>query len=149
MAQRKRALVTGGATGIGRAAVLHLARAGFDVVLNYRSSEARAREVAAEAERLGARALLLPGDVAPSRIIKGPQTRLTYPVGVFVDSKNKEVWVSNIGNSTATVYPLMANGDVPPLRMIRSAEENKESLRFGKTTALVYDSKREEILVPN
>jgi DNA-binding beta-propeller fold protein YncE len=89
------------------------------------------------------------GDVAPSRVIKGPNTRLTYPVGVFVDSKNKEVWASNIGNSTATVYPLMANGDVPPLRTIRSAEENKESLRFGKTTALVYDSKREEILVPN
>ena len=34
---RKTALVTGGATGIGRAAVLHLSRAGFDVALNYRS----------------------------------------------------------------------------------------------------------------
>jgi 6-phosphogluconolactonase (cycloisomerase 2 family) len=89
------------------------------------------------------------GDVAPARVIKGAKTRLTYPLGVFVDSKNKEVWAANLGNSSATVYPLMANGDVAPLRTIRSAEENKQSLKFGKTEALTYDSKREQLLVPN
>jgi hypothetical protein len=68
---------------------------------------------------------------------------------VFVDAKNKEVWASNLGNSSATVYPLGANGDVAPLRTIRSAERDKASLRFGKTQALAYDSKREQILVPN
>jgi len=35
MASRQAALVTGGATGIGRAAVLALARAGYDVCINY------------------------------------------------------------------------------------------------------------------
>jgi hypothetical protein len=89
------------------------------------------------------------GDTAPVRAIKGQATKLTYPVGVYVDSKNKEVWATNIGNSTATVYPLMANGDVAPLRTIRSAEEDKQSLRFGKTQALAYDSNREQVLVPN
>lgn len=89
------------------------------------------------------------GDVAPSRVIKGPKTHLSYPAGVFVDAKNKELWASNIGNSSATVYPLDASGDVSPLRIIRGAEENKQSLRFGKTEAVIYDSKREEILVPN
>jgi 6-phosphogluconolactonase (cycloisomerase 2 family) len=89
------------------------------------------------------------GDVAPSRMIKGTHTGLSYPVGVFVDSKNKEVWASNIGNSTATVYALAAKGDVAPLRIIRSAEEGKQSLRFGKTQALAYDSIREQVLVPN
>jgi 6-phosphogluconolactonase (cycloisomerase 2 family) len=89
------------------------------------------------------------GDVAPSRVIKGAKTHLSYPTGVFVDTKNKEVWASNLGSASATVYPLMANGDVAPLRTIRSAEANKASLRFGKTQALAYDSKREEVLVPN
>jgi 6-phosphogluconolactonase (cycloisomerase 2 family) len=89
------------------------------------------------------------GDVAPTRVIKGSKTHLSYPAGVFVDAKNKEVWASNLGNSSATVYPLMANGDVAPLRIIRGAEENKQSLRFGKTEALAYDSKREQLLVPN
>jgi hypothetical protein len=89
------------------------------------------------------------GDVAPTRVIKGAKTGISYPTGVFVDAKNKEVWVSNLGNSSATVYPVMASGDVAPSRIIRSAEENKASLRFGKTQALVYDPIREEILVPN
>jgi 3-oxoacyl-[acyl-carrier protein] reductase len=64
MDRRKRALVTGGATGIGRAAVLNLARAGFDVALNYRTSADAARKTAAEAEQAGAKVLLLAGDVA-------------------------------------------------------------------------------------
>jgi DNA-binding beta-propeller fold protein YncE len=89
------------------------------------------------------------GDAAPARVIKGPKTHLSYPAGVFVDARNKEVWASNLGNSSATVYPLMANGDVAPLRMIRGADENKQSLKFGKTEALAYDSKREQLLVPN
>jgi DNA-binding beta-propeller fold protein YncE len=89
------------------------------------------------------------GDVAPARVVKGPRTHLSYPAGVFVDARNKELWASNLGNSTATVYPLTSDGDVAPLRMIRGAEENKQSLKFGKTEALAYDSKREQILVPN
>ena len=64
MSSRKAALVTGGATGIGRSAVLALARAGFDVALNYSSSEAAARETAAEARKLGARTLLVRCDVS-------------------------------------------------------------------------------------
>jgi 6-phosphogluconolactonase (cycloisomerase 2 family) len=89
------------------------------------------------------------GNVAPRRMIKGQKTGLSYPTGVFVDTKNKELWVSNLGNSSATVYPLTANGDAAPLRTIRSAPAGKASLRFGKSQAVAYDSKREEILVPN
>ena len=89
------------------------------------------------------------GDVAPSRIIKGDKTGLSSPAGVFVDSKNKELWVSNIGNSSATVYPLGVNGNAAPLRTIRSAPKGKISLKFGKTQAVAYDSKREQMLVPN
>ena len=64
MSSRKVALVTGAATGIGRSAVLALARAGHDVALNYSTSEAAARETAAEAETLGAKTLLVRCDVS-------------------------------------------------------------------------------------
>ncbi len=89
------------------------------------------------------------GNVAPARAIHGPSTRLRNPTGVALDLKNKEVWVSNLGNSSATVYPLMANGDVAPLRIIRSAEESKRGVNFGRTAAVTYDPIRQEILVPN
>jgi 3-oxoacyl-[acyl-carrier protein] reductase len=58
------ALVTGGATGIGKSAVLALARAGYNVAINYASSEAAAKKTAAEAEALGVRTLLLKCDVS-------------------------------------------------------------------------------------
>ena len=70
MASRKAALVTGAATGIGAAAVLALARAGFDVALNYSSSEAAARETAAAAEKLGARTLLVRCDVSDEQAVR-------------------------------------------------------------------------------
>ncbi|HXM80813.1 MAG TPA: SDR family oxidoreductase [Burkholderiales bacterium] len=64
MASRKAALVTGGATGIGKSAVLALARAGYDVAINYSSSETAARDSAREAEKLGAKTLLVKCDVS-------------------------------------------------------------------------------------
>jgi 3-oxoacyl-[acyl-carrier protein] reductase len=70
LASRKAALVTGGATGIGRSAVLALARAGFDVAVNYSSSETAARETAAEAEKLGARTLLVRCDVSDEKAVR-------------------------------------------------------------------------------
>lgn len=61
---KKSALVTGAATGIGRSAVLALAGAGYDVALNFSSSERAARETAAAAGKLGARTLLVRCDVS-------------------------------------------------------------------------------------
>ena len=71
MASRKAALVTGGATGIGAAAVLALARAGYDVAVNYSSSEKAARETASEAEKLGAKTLLVRCDVSDEKAVRG------------------------------------------------------------------------------
>jgi len=89
------------------------------------------------------------GDVAPQRVIKGPRTGLSNPTGLFVDVKNNELFVSNMGNHSATVYPRDANGDVAPLRTIRSAPVGKQAQIIGNPGAVGYDSRRQEILVPN
>jgi hypothetical protein len=89
------------------------------------------------------------GDIAPARAIHGPSTRLRNPTGVALDLTHQELWVSNLGNSSATVYPLTADGDATPLRIIRSAEESKRGVNFGRTAAVTYDPIRQEILVPN
>lgn len=57
------ALVTGGSRGLGRAAALHLARQGFDVLLTFRSRADEAADVVSQIEALGRRALALPLDI--------------------------------------------------------------------------------------
>jgi len=57
------ALVTGGSRGIGRGIVLALARAGWATVVNYHSAAQAAKEVAAEAGALGAKAAVVQADV--------------------------------------------------------------------------------------
>ena len=70
MNERKKALVTGGATGIGRSAVLALAKAGFDVAINYSSSAKAAQATAQEAQALGAKTLLVPCDVSDEAAVR-------------------------------------------------------------------------------
>jgi DNA-binding beta-propeller fold protein YncE len=89
------------------------------------------------------------GDVAPIRVIKGPRTKVKNPTGLNVDAKNGELWVASMGNYTATVFPITANGDAAPLRQIRGGPPDKVGLMIGNPGAVGYDSKRQEILVPN
>lgn len=70
MSTRKKALVTGGATGIGRSAVLALARAGYDVAIVYGSSADAARKTAEEAELSGATTVVLQCDVSDDAAVR-------------------------------------------------------------------------------
>jgi hypothetical protein len=61
----RKALVTGGDSGIGRAAAIAFAREGADVVINYLpSEEADAKEVIGLIEAAGRKAYGIPGDVS-------------------------------------------------------------------------------------
>jgi 3-oxoacyl-[acyl-carrier protein] reductase len=64
------ALVTGASSGIGRAAAVALAAHGFDVAINYSSSEGAARETVRLAEAAGAKTLLLKCDVSDDPGVK-------------------------------------------------------------------------------
>jgi 3-oxoacyl-[acyl-carrier protein] reductase len=64
MQERKVAVVTGSATGVGAATALKLAQRGWNVLVNYSRSEADARQTQAACEAAGADTLLLRGDVS-------------------------------------------------------------------------------------
>ena len=68
--QRKAALVTGAATGIGSAAAVALARAGYDVAVNYSRSSNAAGETAAQCEKAGAKAITVQADVADDAAVR-------------------------------------------------------------------------------
>ena len=89
------------------------------------------------------------GDAAPIRVLKGPKSHIKNPTGVYVDVQNDEMWVANFGNHSATVYKPTASGDTAPLRIIRSAPEDQPTLSIGNPHPVGYDSRREQILVPN
>jgi NAD(P)-dependent dehydrogenase (short-subunit alcohol dehydrogenase family) len=59
----KRALITGGDSGIGRAAAIAFAREGADVAIAYLNEDEDARDTAALVEKAGRRAVLIPGDL--------------------------------------------------------------------------------------
>ncbi len=63
-APRPLALVTGGAKGLGRDLCLRLAAAGYDVLVNYLSSESEAESLTAEIVGIGATAWMHGADVA-------------------------------------------------------------------------------------
>ena len=89
------------------------------------------------------------GNVAPARVLKGARTQIKNPTGVVVDTVNNELVVANMGNHRATVYPRTAQGDTPPIRTIRTAADGTPALQIGNPGAVAYDSKRDELLVPN
>jgi 3-oxoacyl-[acyl-carrier protein] reductase len=58
------AIITGGSLGIGRAIAIDLAREGVNVAVNYRRHDAEAKEVVAEAEEMGVKAMAVKADVS-------------------------------------------------------------------------------------
>jgi len=95
VASRKAALVTGGATGIGKSAVLALARAGYDVAINYSSSETAARDTSREAQKLGAKALLVKCDVSDEAGVRSMLDSVKKAFGRL------DVLINNAGTTAA------------------------------------------------
>ncbi|SFI37548.1 SDR family NAD(P)-dependent oxidoreductase [Planctomicrobium piriforme] len=91
----KRAVITGGSSGIGRAIALELARGGCDVIVHYGRSETAAQSVADEITAIGRRSAA---------------RQLAFPAGnydEFVDSVwqiwgGVDIWVNNAGADLLT-----------------------------------------------
>jgi hypothetical protein len=59
----KKAIITGGDSGIGRALAIAYAREGADVLISYLSEEEDAAQTKRLVEEAGRKAVLMPGDI--------------------------------------------------------------------------------------
>jgi 3-oxoacyl-[acyl-carrier protein] reductase len=83
VSDKKIALVTGAARGIGRAIALDLAVHGADIAVNYRSRQDAAEEVAEKIREMGKQALLVKADVANEKQVKAMVDRVIEEFGVI------------------------------------------------------------------
>ena len=87
----QKALVTGGASGIGKAVAIALGKAGADVVVNYVRGEAQANEVAAEIGKCGSRAFAHQADVSSEEQVKNMFAKMYQEFGTV------DILINNAG----------------------------------------------------
>lgn len=109
MTARKVALITGSATGIGRAVAIRFAKAGFAVAVNYSRSEKEAMETLAEVQKCGVPALLCKANVADESAVNAMVQQCVKELGgldVLVNNAGTTRFIdhTNLDAATAEVW---------------------------------------------
>lgn len=104
----RKALVTGGDSGIGRAVAIAYAREGADVAINYLPSEQKdAEEVAGLIREAGRKAVLIPGDLSDEEFCKQmvqEANRQLEGLDIIALIAGKQVAVDNIEELTTEQF---------------------------------------------
>ena len=91
-------LVTGGATGIGRATALRFAGAGAHIAVNYSRSQAEAQETADEVTKLGVKSAVYQADVADDAAVRAMCAAVVAEFGRI------DVLVNNAGTTAYVAH---------------------------------------------
>ncbi len=90
----KVAIITGSATGVGRATALQLAALGCGVVINYTKSEQEAQETLADCKKLGVPVMLARCDISDDKAVRAMAQRTADELGGI------DILVNNAGTTT-------------------------------------------------
>ena len=131
----RKALVTGGDSGMGRAAAIAYAREGADVAINYYpSEEPDARQVAELIRQAGRKAVLIPGDLRQEAFCTKLVARAVAELGgldIVVSNAARQHQVESIGDMTTELFDWTMKTNVyAPFWIIRAAVPH---LRPGST----------------
>ena len=109
----KSAVITGASRGIGKACAIELARAGFAVIINYKTNEAAAKETKREIEQAGGRAQIYQADVC------SPDEARRLISKCVMEFGGVDVLVNNAGISLSKLFL-----DTEPEELVRVTEVN-------------------------
>ncbi len=101
----KKAIVTGGSRGIGKSVALAFAAQGADVLVNFHSNDAAAKETVAEIEKLGQKGFAVKADVADHASAKNMVDRCVEELGGI------DILVNNAGVSKPSMLLKMKEAD--------------------------------------
>jgi NAD(P)-dependent dehydrogenase (short-subunit alcohol dehydrogenase family) len=104
----RKALITGGDSGIGRATAIAYAREGADVAIVYLpSEETDAREVIKEIEQAGQKSLAIPGDISNEGFCGDMVEEVVDAFGsidILVNNAGKQVYVDSLSKLTSEQF---------------------------------------------
>ena len=105
----KRAIITGGDSGIGRAVAIAYAREGADVVISYLNEDDDARETQRLVEEAGRKAVLIAGDIQNAehcRKIVGTAVKELGGIDILVNNAAHQASFKDIGDITDEEWDL-------------------------------------------
>lgn len=122
----RKALITGGDSGIGRAVAIAYAREGADIVINYLESEAAdADEVIALLQSEGKKITNIPGDITDEAFCTDLVNQAVEVLGgldILVCNAGKQVAVSNLDDLTTEQFDATFKTNVyAPFWMVKAA----------------------------
>lgn len=121
----RKALVTGGDSGIGRAAAIAFAREGADVAISYLPSEtADAQDVIALIDAEGRKAVDLPGDVTDEAWCRELVDRAVTELGgmdVLVINAGHQQWIEQVSELTSEAFDRTMKTNLYALHWIAQA----------------------------
>ncbi|GGJ79496.1 SDR family oxidoreductase [Deinococcus aquiradiocola] len=121
----RKALITGGDSGIGRAAAIAFAREGADVAINYLpAEESDAQEVVTLIRAAGRKAVALPGDITSETFCTQLVEQAVKELGgldILVNNAGKQQFQENIADLTTEQFDLTFRTNVYAMFWITKA----------------------------
>ncbi len=142
----RKALITGGDSGMGRAAAIAYAREGADVAINYLpAEEPDAQQVAELIRRAGRKAVLLPGDLREEAFCKQLVAQSVSQLGgldILVSNAGRQHQVESLLDMTTELFDwTMKTNIYAPFWIIRAAlpHLNPGATIIATTSEQAYD----------
>ena len=142
----RKALITGGDSGMGRAAAIAYAREGADVAINYYpTEEPDAKQVIALIKAEGRKAIAIPGDLRDESFCKQLVQKAVSELGgldIIVNNAGRQQAASNILDITSDEFDsIMKTNIYAPFWIIREALPHLPagSAIIGTTSEQAYD----------